>query len=218
MKFKCPLCAYEDTKFYHESLKGKFKFKYYVCNRCTLVFMQRDGLLEASEESSRYLMHENNIRTSGYEKFLRELINPVLERISKDDYGLDYGSGPYPMLAQIVKEDGYHIEIFDPFFANDKSQLNKSYDYITCCEVVEHFHHPDQEFKKLSDLLKADGILGIRTNILYPNIEFKSWHYKEDDTHVVFYTPNSIKWICESYGLKVDYFEKNVVIFRKVTS
>ena len=213
----CPLCLSKNIKFFHENTKGKFKFKYFNCNDCNLVFMDRNALLKASEESSRYLMHQNDKRTPGYENFLRELIKPVLERVSKKSLGLDYGSGPYPMMAQIIKEDGFQIDIYDPFFANDKSKLDKKYDFITCCEVVEHFHFPVKDFQLLNDLLKSNGILGVRTNILYPDIEFKTWHYKEDDTHVVFYTPDTINWICENYGFELIFLEINVFLLKKTT-
>lgn len=215
MKFNCPLCDCIDTALYFEHKKGKLKFNYYHCKSCSMVFMQRDALLKPSDESSRYLMHKNDVLNSGYEKFLRELINPVLDQITKKDFGLDYGSGPYPMLAQIVKSDGYQIDIYDPFFARDESKLSKKYDYITCCEVVEHFHYPLVEFKKLNSLLKEGGLLAIRTNIFYPDIDFESWFYKEDETHVVFYAPKTIEWICKKFHFDLIFFEENVFMLKK---
>lgn len=218
MTSSCPLCKASDIKLYFDYHKAEKNFKYYECNDCSLVFMDKSTLLEPSVESLRYEHHKNDIRTAGYEKFLRELINPVLERVTKKSQGLDYGSGPYPMLSEIMTEDGYKIEIYDPFFANDKSKLDTQYDYITCCEVAEHFYNPNEEFQKLNHLLNEKGILGVRTGILTTEIDFKGWFYKEDDTHVVFYTPKSIDWICKQFQFESVYQAENVFILRKITS
>lgn len=218
MKYNCPLCQEDTSRVYFNYQKSDKIFKYLQCNNCLLIFMDKNTLLEPTVESLRYQHHKNDIRTSGYEKFLRELINPILEQVDKTSVGLDYGSGPYPMLSEIIKEDGYKIEIYDPFFANDKSKLVKSYDYITCCEVAEHFYNPNKEFKRLKNMLRINGILGIRTGILTKDINFESWYYKEDDTHVVFYTPESIKWICEHFHFQNIYKENNVFLLRKVSS
>lgn len=217
MSSSCPLCKQSNSKLYFEYQKADRLFNYFECNHCSLVFMDKKTLLKPAVESLRYEHHKNDVRTPGYEKFLRELINPVLERVSKTSFGLDYGSGPYPMLSELVHEDGYQIEIYDPFFANDKSKLDSQYDFITCCEVAEHFYHPNEEFHKLHGLLKENGILGIRTGIMTSEINFKSWFYKEDDTHVVFYTPKSINWICEQFQFENIYQAPNVFILKKTT-
>ena len=125
----CPLCHSEDCESYFDFQKGNDFFKYYQCKQCSMVFMDKKILLKAPDERSRYEHHKNDKRTTGYEKFLRELINPVLERITKESLGLDFGSGPYPMMSEIIREEGYKIEIFDPFFANDPEKLNLTYDY-----------------------------------------------------------------------------------------
>ena len=218
MKSSCPLCHNESCYDYFEFHKANNFYKYYQCNQCSLVFMDKNILLKASDERSRYEHHHNDKRTPGYEKFLRVLINPVLERVTEESTGLDYGSGPYPMLAEIIEEDGYQIEIYDPFFANDSEKLKLTYDYITCCEVAEHFYDPRLEFEKLHELLKPNGVLGIRTEILTSDIDFSKWHYKQDDTHVVFYTPETIKWICNEFNFSIDLLEKNIAILRRAIS
>lgn len=215
MKSSCPLCKSDKTKEYFQFKKSQQTFEYFECNECSLVFMNQDSLLEAPVERSRYEFHKNDKRTPGYEKFLRELISPITERVLKTSLGLDYGSGPYPMMAELFKEDGYQINVYDPYFANDKSVLEKQYDFITCCEVAEHFYDPNGEFKKLYHMLRNQGILGMSTGILYENIDFSKWYYKSDDTHVVFYTPKAIDWICKNFDLNLIYFENNVVLFQK---
>lgn len=216
MTYNCPLCQSVKISFFCKNVKGKSTFKYYRCNNCDLVFMQRDRLLTPEDESSRYLMHQNDKRTLGYEMFLRELIDPMLRRVKLEAEGLDYGSGPYPMLAKIIEENGYNVEVYDPFFANHQAKLMKQYDFITCCEVAEHFHHPNKEFSRLKKMLKPNGLLGIRTNILYSHINFSNWYYKDDDTHVVFYSPKTVNWICESFAFKLEFLGQNVFILKNM--
>jgi 2-polyprenyl-3-methyl-5-hydroxy-6-metoxy-1,4-benzoquinol methylase len=49
-----------------------------------------------------------------------------------------------------LEDDGYKIKQFDPFFHNDIAVLRRSYDYIVCCEVIEHFHSPSKEFELIN--------------------------------------------------------------------
>ncbi len=210
----CPLCSSDNNKIVYEEMRN-FKRTFLKCNECSFVFVNPQHLLEPNIEKSRYEMHRNDIRDDGYVAFLNQLIVPMLKLVSKEHTGLDYGCGPYPMMAEIMREQNCSVAVYDPFFANDKSVLEKQYDYLTCCEVVEHFHNPQQEFEKLLSLVKEDGLIGIRTCILYDHINFQGWHYKEDETHVSYYTPGSIEWIEWRFGLVKVIEEKNVIIWRK---
>jgi len=210
----CPLCLSTQNEITFEETKN-FKRTFLSCGECSLVFVHPKHFLAPKIEKSRYEMHENDIRDDGYVSFLNQLIIPMLKLVSKDQHGLDYGCGPYPMMAELINEQGHHMDVYDPFFKDDQSVLKNQYDYLTCCEVVEHFHYPEKEFAKLLSLVKKDGLVGIRTNILYDDINFSGWHYKEDETHVSFYTPSSIEWIERHFGLVKVVEEKNVIIWKK---
>lgn len=209
---KCPLCEFEDHNFkiIHELRERQ----YFCCPKCELIFADPNKLITPQEEITRYEQHQNNIRDEGYVNFLNQLIQPLIKRISVEEDGLDFGSGPYPMLKELMQEKGYKLDHYDPFFAPDgiKKEL---YDYISSTEVVEHFYKPHSEFKKLFSLLKKEGKLAIMTGIYRESIDFKKWHYIQDDTHVSFYTPKTMEWIANTFHASILYFEKNVVIFQK---
>ena len=40
---------------------------------------------------------------------------------SNNDFGLDYGCGYAPALADIFKKDGFNIDVYDPFFFPNKN-------------------------------------------------------------------------------------------------
>lgn len=90
------------------------------------------------------------------------------------------------------------MELYDPFFYNNKETLKSKYNFIACCEVIEHFHNPLNEFKLLRSLLSPGGVLYCKTDIYSESIDFESWYYKFDPTHVFFYHKNAFQWIQEN--------------------
>ena len=210
----CPLCESESTNRYFKEENGHQR-NFIRCDVCDLIFADPKNLLNMEVEKSRYESHNNSDRSKGYEDFLRTLIDPVKKYISKESKGLDFGSGPYPMLVELFKEDGYQIEAYDPFFNPENTLLNKTYDFVTSCEVVEHFNRPVESFRLLCSLLNTNSILGIKTTLFKDELEFKSWYYKNDDTHVSFYSEATINWIAKNFGLKVLEIEDRLVILQK---
>ena len=212
----CPLCESESTNHYFKEENGHQR-TFLRCKTCDLIFADPKNLLNTEIEKSRYESHNNSQRSKGYESFLRTLIDPVKKYITKESKGLDFGSGPYPMLIELFKEDGYEIEGYDPFFNPKTSLLKKMYEFVTCCEVVEHFNRPIDSFRLLCSLLNTNSILGIKTTLFKEEIEFKNWYYKNDDTHVSFYSKITIDWIAKKFGLKVLEIEDRLVIFQKIS-
>lgn len=206
----CPLCeSLETQKSYVVKQRD-----YFTCSECHLVFADPQKLLDAFDEKERYSHHQNDIKDEGYLQFLDRLLIPLQTYIEKTQHGLDYGSGPYPMLTEVLTKRGYQLDAYDPFFASEGIQA-ENYDYLVVCEVAEHFYYPKVEFQKLCKLLRPQGKLALMTSIRYPAIDFLKWYYIQDDTHVAFYAPETVMWISRYFDLKILYFEKNVVIFEK---
>ena len=44
------------------------------------------------------------------------MIEPLMDKISLDAIGLDYGCGFAPALPIILKNFGFKIKLYDPFF------------------------------------------------------------------------------------------------------
>jgi len=159
--------------------------------------------LSREREAAFYRTHENSPADPRYRKFLAQLWGPLRARLKDGAVGLDYGSGPGPTLHLMAEEEGFGCGIYDPFFAPDETVLKNRYDFVSCSETAEHFHHPEREFTRLSCLLKPSGWLGIMT--LPPPGEpgeLDRWHYRMDPTHVCFYRPDTFHWITDRFGFR----------------
>lgn len=164
-------------------------------------------------EKARYDHHDPDVFNPGYRRFVSPVVNEVVSRLNKESNGLDFGSGNGPVVSVMLQELGYHIVQYDPFYAPDKSVLEYRYDYVVCCEVMEHFHRPKEEFERLLQLLNPEGVLVCMTHIYRPDIDFASWYYKNDKTHVFFYTPESIEYISKAFGFRRVEIKERVIVF-----
>jgi SAM-dependent methyltransferase len=162
--------------------------------------MDRGCLPGSKEEEARYRLHQNNVNDSGYRDFVSPIVDAIVSRYSINENVLDFGSGKESVITQMLKEKGIISEQYDPFFRNDINLLKKQYNYIACCEVVEHFHNPYNEFKLLFSLLKPKGKLLIMTDLINDGTDFSEWYYKNDFTHVFFYSTKAFHYIVKEFG------------------
>lgn len=192
---KCSLCMSNASSF------KTFKVKiYYLCQNCGAVLLGPDHYLSAEAEKVRYLAHQNNVNDAGYQKFVGPIVNAVKSGFGCMDKGLDFGCGPGPVISKLLKDEDYNIRLYDPLFCDDAEALCSVYDYIVCCEVIEHFAKPAEEFNKLRSLLKDGGKLFCMTYIYDSGIDFDNWHYKNDTTHIIFYSVKTLEWIKSNFN------------------
>lgn len=212
---KCAICKHPTTPKRHSKTKHLFHF----CLNCE--FIQKDGshYLSEKEEFTQYEFHENSIDDPKYvaffEKFLKEAVFPYAP---EGKHALDFGSGPSPVLSQLMERDyGYTFTIYDKFYAPDKSYSLKTYDLITSTEVIEHIEKPLPVFKEWKRLMKDDAILSVMT-LLHPQKEedFWNWFYIRDLTHISFFSVKTMKVVAELVGLDIIYCDNNrYTTFRK---
>ena len=207
----CPICS--GTNVFSFQLIGSIE--YFRCKTCLGLFTDPKSRLSPEKEKERYSLHNNDVDDPEYRKFLSKLFDPLIKKLKKESRGLDYGCGPGPALASMLREEGFAVDIYDPYFFPDESYRDKVYDFITCTEAAEHFYEPQKEFNKLDQVLADKGILGVMTNFYEDTINFEDWYYRKDPTHVVFYTAKTLQCIAEERSWKVDIQSKNVVFFKK---
>lgn len=188
---------------------------YWRCPQCQATLLAAEQLPDPEFERSRYDLHENNPEDERYRQFLSRLAEPLVSELAPHQQGLDYGCGPGPALAQMLEEAGHSMALYDPFFFGDRTPLQSRYDFITCTEVVEHFHHPAQEFDRLTRLLKPVGWLAIMTCFQTDDRAFANWHYRRDPTHVTFYREYTFEVIAQQWGYHCQIPRRNVVLLRK---
>ncbi len=169
--------------------------------------------ISQAEEKARYDFHNNDTDNLGYLQYIQPIVSEVLIQFEPTDKGLDFGSGPNSGVSFLLKNAGYFVESYDPFFDNNSLKLQQKYDYVIACEVIEHFKQPAKEFELLSSLLKPNGKLILMTRILTQEIDFSAWFYKNDATHVCFYSPETFEKIAERFNFNLIKIENRLIVF-----
>lgn len=207
----CPLCSENQTRFYFED---KHRC-YFQCSRCELVFVSQDQRLDAVTEKAHYDHHENNPDDQGYRRFLSRLALPLIERLAAGSTGLDFGCGPGPALAHMLREAGHTVALYDIYYQPDASVLKKTYDFVTATEVIEHLYDPQEIWSKWLNLVKPGGWIGIMTKQVIDIEAFASWHYKYDPTHVIFFSRATFRYLAARDKLELEFIGNDVILLRK---
>jgi 2-polyprenyl-3-methyl-5-hydroxy-6-metoxy-1,4-benzoquinol methylase len=195
------------------SLKESVVFE---CSHCGLVFKNPLCHWTTTQDLKRYSTHNNNEQDQGYIDFLNCLVNPLATFLPEKFEALDFGCGPGPILSILLKEKGGVVENYDPIFYPNLEALERTYDVVTSSEVVEHFKSPEKDWELLISLVQPNGLLAIMTLLISDNIDYKSWWYKNDPTHVVFYREETLVYLAKRFYLEIIFNDsKSVIIFRK---
>ena len=208
----CPLCRCGETRVLLVDRAGS---TYHRCSACKATFLDPSCFLSPAEEYAHYLTHENDVSDAGYRTYLSKLADPLRARLKPASAGLDYGCGPAPALADMMRSAGHEMVVFDPYFASDGAVLERAYDFVTCTETAEHFHAPGDEFERLAGLLKPGGVLAVMTIFQTDDARFESWRYRQDPTHVVFYREQTFAVLARQLQLRCDVIAKDVVFLSK---
>ncbi|MFU8793237.1 MAG: class I SAM-dependent methyltransferase [Acholeplasmataceae bacterium] len=197
----CIICGSQTISYQHP----KFDMHFHECLTCEAIFKDAKDHITPTDEKNVYDLHENSIENRGYVNYLTNFIeSAVIPHVThKPIIALDYGSGPVPVLAQILKETfNIPTDIYDPFYAKTPIKDDQTYDLITSTEVIEHVKDPIKIFKQFKKHLKPEGLLAIMT-LFHPKDRpsFFNWFYIRDHTHIVFYTPKTLDILAASVGL-----------------
>ena len=201
----CLLCQNPSPAFYKE--------QFYLCPTCGGIFRPQQSLPTVAAEKERYEKHHNDIHDIGHQQFVDPLVKAVVRDFLQQHRGLDFGAGKDSVVAKLFKDQGYAIEQYDPLFQPDSDLLNQKYDYIVCCEAIEHFHNPLKEFQLLKRLLNPGGKLYCMTDVYDPKINFEAWYYKNDFTHVFIYQMQTFDWLKQKIGFTGLKTEQRVIHF-----
>lgn len=207
----CPLCGQPESQFYFADKRRP----YYQCQRCALVFVPESHHLDAQAEKAHYDLHENDPLDAGYRRFLSRTAEPLLQRLAPHSQGLDFGCGPGPALAMMLGEAGHQVALYDLYFHPDRSVLTHSYDFVTATEVIEHLYQPAMIWQQWLNLVKPGGWLAVMTKLVIDAEAFASWHYKNDVTHVCFYSRATFEYLAQRDNLHVEFIGSDVILLRK---
>jgi SAM-dependent methyltransferase len=208
---RCIVCGSLSTVFFI----SVNSYRYLRCHNCRATFMAPVQRLSTEEEHRRYRRHQNDPEDRGYRQFLSRIASPLLQRLSPKAVGIDFGCGPGPALAAMLAEAGHQVHLFDPLFQPDPAPLAALYDFITCTETIEHFHHPATEFARFDRMLRPGGWLALMTCFQTDDNRFASWHYRRDPTHVVFYHEETLRVIARQFNWSCEIPVKDVALMQK---
>ncbi|WP_421242818.1 class I SAM-dependent methyltransferase [Aeromonas enteropelogenes] len=206
----CPLCA--SHRVYPLPVAGK---RYYRCERCELVWLDAADHLDAEGEKAVYDGHDNRVDDPRYRAFLMRAFGEVLARVPAPASGLDFGCGPGPALIAMGREAGYVMAGYDKFYADEPALLAQQYDFITSTEVIEHIAEPRVALDLLWRCLKPGGILVLQTQRVLGDERFKTWRYRHDPTHIVFFAEASFRTLAASWQAEVEFPHADVALFTK---
>ncbi len=205
----CPLCHSQGDTFYDNERQA-----FYKCPNCLGLYIDPSKILGKEAERLRYEKHRNDPEDLKYQQFVSPIVSSILVDFKTWHKGLDFGSGGGSAVSKLLKDHRFQIDSYDPYFFNTPELLKKQYDYVACCEVMEHFQNPDREFELLKRLLQPGGRLYCMTSIYDESIDFKAWYYKNDPTHVFIYHRKTLEWIKAAFGFSmVQIVDGKLVIY-----
>jgi len=109
---------------------------------------------------------------------------------------------------------------WDPFFAPGERMVPGTASLVLCLEVAEHFEEPLAGFHNLAACCAEGGYVAVGTLPIPDSMNipegFKGWWYKDDLTHVSFYTEKAMTACGAASGL--EYLGKaspRIFLFRK---
>lgn len=213
----CVLC--DGRQLLPLQLQTRPGVRYWHCQDCDLIFIDRADLLSSADEKARYENHENVEGNVGYEKFLGQLWQPMRKYLKPSASGIDFGCGPGPALQKMIEREGFACAIYDPFYVKDEKVLSQTYDFVTSTEVVEHFNHPAKSWDILLALVRTGGVIGVMTQFHSGCSQtaefFAKWWYARDPAHVSFYSEKTLRWIFARAGFEILKIASPVVIARR---
>ncbi len=197
----CKICNKPTISF----IDKRNNWEFFHCQKCEFIFKNPKNYVDKTNELKQYSHHNNTMESSGYVEMFKKFINFIFKPYTQDiKTALEFGSGPGPVLSELLKQKGLKVDIYDKYFSPQKVYENKKYDLITSTEVIEHIQNPLEVFELFSNHIKKDGYLALMTQF-HKNKEenFKKWWYKNDPTHICFFRPYTFEVLANMNGFEV---------------
>jgi hypothetical protein len=211
LELPCGLCGHTQHNAYFEDKRRP----YLQCTRCYLVFVPKSHHIDASAEKAIYDQHQNDLADEGYRRFLSRALDPVVASVGKGAIGLDFGCGPGPLLAKMLIDAGYRVNLYDLYYHPNNVVLQQRYDFITCTEVIEHIAEPKQVLEQLLSMLKVGAPLVLMTKLVLGQDRFASWHYKNDLTHISYFSRATFEYVAQQFNVEIEFIGSDVIVLTK---
>lgn len=211
LPFQCALCAHSRLRCVHEDRLRA----YWSCERCQLVQVPAKFWVTSEQARAHYDQHDTDVYSVGHRCFLQRTFQPVLAHCAPPASGLDFGSGPAPTLATMLRERGYQMALYDECYAPDLGVFSARYDVITATEVLEHLQQPLFWLDQLWQCLQPGGLLVVQSKRVLSDQHLSDWHYLRDPTHIIFFRLATWQWLAQRWRTPVIVCAQDVVWLRK---
>ncbi len=209
----CKICNFHTNIFEDTQLKKLYNY----CEKCHCIALDKAFFVDEQRELFQYNQHNNSLENEGYVSMFEDFLDFFWEELEAKENALDFGSGPEPVLSQLIKRRGVMVDYFDKFYQPNRCFEGKTYDFITATELFEHLKEPVETLKLLADHLKPNGIIALMT-LFHTNKQddFLTWWYRRDPTHIIFFTPKTMQFMAEKCGLELIKTDgKRIAILKK---
>jgi len=208
----CPICDSSHIR----AIASRRRF-FFRCGGCAFAWADPATRLDPEAARARYALHRNRRDDAGYMAFLGTIIDAALAHTPGARRVLDWGSGPAPVGADLLRERGMAVSVYDPLYAPVLPEPEAVFDLVFCIEVAEHFERPLQDFADLASRLRPGAGLALHTHLAPEDDEaFLSWWYTEDPTHVSFHTLQSLTLLADLAALRLDSItDRRLALFRR---
>lgn len=219
-KINCIFCERENKQVVIEENGYKAR----KCTNCGLIYISpRLSFYEARNlYTNDSISAEGHIHAAFKKRLWAKHNIGIIKKFIKNGSMLEIGAGAGYFLDE-ARRAGFEVfgTEFNSIKANfirnklnipcEESPLNdsifnrKKFNIIYHCDVISHFYDPINEFKKINNKLKDDGILVFETGNL-PEVEEKYYKYYKKfglPQHLFFFGENNLKELLKRSGFKL---------------
>ena len=145
------------------------------------------------------------------------LISEPMCRLGADVVAVDASEKNIKTASVHAAADGLEID-FRNNTAEALAEAGEQFDVIINMEVIEHVADAKTLLTCLDSLLKPGGILAVMTKRVLGVDAFSRWHYKNDPTHICFYSEESFQWLAKKWQWQLEVIDRDLVFLTKSRS
>ncbi len=210
----CKVCQGSTSLFYENGRR------FFRCAHCAFIF---SPLKVSREEEEQHYKSQWGLADAETWRSKAEVLLNVILQYNTPKSILDFGSG-CGSLTQAFRVLGYPTTPLEPMihgFLKDQ-EFKHPFDAIVGIEVIEHLPDPVSELRELEKVLAPGGVMvfsTLMTNafINHPLAQdhFSSWWYKDDPTHVSFFSNQTLDALARLRHYEIDVFADKLFAIRK---
>lgn len=209
----CVLCGSDGADIFFTDRRRA----YLRCPTCDLVFVAREQMLSRTDERARYDQHHNTATDLAYVSYIDACIAELRRLPLAGARILDFGCGQHAVMTARLREQGLDCTAYDPLYQLGTHALADTYDVVAAVEVVEHLRELRQELDGIARSLAPGGRLFVRTLLRCADVPFATWWYKNDLTHVNFFSADTWEFVARTWDLVCEYRDdRQIVVLRHV--